>query len=48
LEGVGGGVRLRVEPINLMLQLDFAEARQTTPVTKKGDTFTHFMVSLGF
>jgi hemolysin activation/secretion protein len=48
LEGVGGGVRMRVEPINLLFQLDFAQAQQTTPVTKKGDTFTHFMVSLGF
>ena len=48
LEGVGGGVRISVKPINLSFLLDFAQAQQTTPVTKKGDTFTHFMLSLGF
>lgn len=48
LEGVGGGVRISIKPINLNFLLDFAQAQQTTPVTKKGDTFTHFMLSLSF
>ncbi|MDP1949359.1 MAG: ShlB/FhaC/HecB family hemolysin secretion/activation protein [Nitrospirota bacterium] len=48
LEGAGGGLRMRIEPINLNLQLDHAMALQTTGTTKRGDTFTHFMVSVGF
>ncbi|MGQ0812321.1 MAG: hypothetical protein ACT4OO_14010, partial [Nitrospiraceae bacterium] len=46
--GVGGGLRMRIEPINLQLQLDQAVALQPTSLTKRGDTFTHFLVSIGF
>lgn len=48
LEGAGGGIRMKVEPINLMFQFDQAVALQTASATKKGDTFAHFLVSLGF
>ena len=48
LEGVGGGLRMRIEPINLTLSFDQAVALQDSGVTKKGDTFAHFMVSIGF
>lgn len=48
LEGVGGGVRIKVDPMNLTFHLDYALALQTTAVTKKDDTFTHFLVSIGF
>ncbi len=48
LEGAGGGIRVKVEPINLTLQFDQAVAMQSTAATKKGDTFAHFMVTLGF
>jgi hypothetical protein len=48
LEGVGGGLRAKVEPINLTFQFDQAVALQTTPATKRGDTFAHFLLSIGF
>jgi len=48
LEGVGGGLRMRIEPINLTLSFDQAVALRDAGVTKKGDTFAHFMVSIGF
>lgn len=48
LEGAGGGIRMKVEPINLTLSFDQAVALQSTSATKRGDTFAHFMVSIGF
>ncbi|MCP9443007.1 MAG: hypothetical protein NNA20_10455 [Nitrospira sp.] len=48
LEGVGGGLRLRVEPINLTLSFDQAVALQDAADTRKGDTFAHFLLSVGF
>jgi hemolysin activation/secretion protein len=48
LEGVGAGFRMRIEPINLNLQFDEAIALQDTSATKRGDTFAHFLVSVGF
>jgi hemolysin activation/secretion protein len=48
LEGAGGGIRMKVEPINLTLSFDQAVALQDTAATKRGDTFAHFMVSIGF
>jgi hemolysin activation/secretion protein len=48
LEGVGGGLRLKVEPINLTVSFDQAVALQDAASTKKGDTFAHFLVSIGF
>ncbi len=48
LEGVGAGLRMKVEPINLTLQFDQAVALQDTTATKRGDTFAHFLVSIGF
>jgi hemolysin activation/secretion protein len=48
LEGAGGGFRMKVEPINLTLAFDQAVALQDTATTKRGDTFAHFMVSIGF
>jgi len=48
LEGVGAGFRMRIEPINLNLQFDQAVALQTATATKRGDTFAHFLVSIGF
>jgi hemolysin activation/secretion protein len=48
LEGVGAGLRLRVEPINLTLSFDQAVALQDAADTKKGDTFAHFLLSVGF
>jgi hemolysin activation/secretion protein len=48
LEGVGGGLRVKVEPINLTFQFDQAVALQTTPATKRGDTFAHFSLVIGF
>jgi hemolysin activation/secretion protein len=48
LAGAGGGFRMRIEPINLMLSFDQAVALQDTGITKKGDTFAHFLISIGF
>ena len=48
LEGVGAGLRMKVEPLNLILQFDQAVALQDTTATKRGDTFAHFLVSIGF
>lgn len=48
LEGVGAGLRLRVEPINLTLSFDQAVALHDAADTKKGDTFAHFLLSVGF
>ena len=48
LEGVGGGLRLKVEPINLNFLFDQGVALQSTGATKRGDTFAHFLVSIGF
>jgi hemolysin activation/secretion protein len=48
LEGAGGGIRMKIEPINLMLSFDQAVALQNTSATKRGDTFAHFMVNIGF
>ena len=48
LEGAGAGLRMRIEPMNLTLSFDQAVALQDSGVTKKGNTFAHFMVSIGF
>lgn len=48
LEGVGGGLRMKIEPINLNFQLDQGVALQKTFATKRGDTFAHFLVNIGF
>jgi hemolysin activation/secretion protein len=48
LEGVGAGLRMKIEPTNLMFSFDQAVALQTTGATKRGDTFAHFLVSIGF
>ncbi len=48
LAGTGGGFRMRIEPINLMLSFDQAVALRDTGITKKGDTFAHFLISIGF
>lgn len=48
LEGIGGGMRMKIEPINLTLQLDEGVALQKTAATKYGDTFAHFLISIGF
>ena len=48
LEGAGAGFRMKIEPINLTLSFDQAVALQDSGVTKKGNTFAHFMVSIGF
>lgn len=48
LEGVGAGIRMKIEPINLTLQLDEGVALQPTAATKRGDTYAHFLVSIGF
>jgi hemolysin activation/secretion protein len=48
LEGVGGGLRLKFEPINLAVSFDQAVALQDAAGTRKGDTFAHFLVNIGF
>ncbi len=48
LEGVGGGFRMKIEPINLNLQFDQGVALQTTGVTARGNTFAHFLINIGF
>jgi hemolysin activation/secretion protein len=48
LKGAGGGLRMKVEPINLNLQFDQGVALHDGTATKKGDTFAHFLVSIGF
>jgi hypothetical protein len=45
---VGAGLRLKVEPINLTFAFDQAVALQDAASTKKGDTFAHFLLSIGF
>jgi len=39
---------MKIEPINLNLQLDQGVALQKTFATKRGDTFAHFLVNIGF
>jgi hypothetical protein len=39
---------MKIEPSNLMLSFDQAVALQNTSATKRGDTFAHFMVNIGF
>ncbi|MBX9658648.1 MAG: BamA/TamA family outer membrane protein [Nitrospiraceae bacterium] len=48
LEGAGAGLRMKIDPINLSLQFDHAVALQPTGTTKRGDMFSHFLVSIGF
>jgi len=48
LEGVGGGVRAALAPFNLKVHLDQGFALRDSTVTKKGDTFVHFAVEIGF
>lgn len=48
LKGAGGGFRMKIEPINLNLQFDQGVALHDGTATKKGDTFAHFLVSIGF
>ncbi|MEW6248597.1 MAG: POTRA domain-containing protein [Nitrospirota bacterium] len=48
LEGIGGGVRAQLVPYNLQLQVDQGFALQDATVTRAGDTFVHFMVSLAY
>jgi hemolysin activation/secretion protein len=48
LEGVGGGIRALLSPFNLKLHLDQGFALRNAVVTKKGDSFVHFAVEIGF
>ena len=48
LEGVGGGLRAALAPFNLKLHLDQGFALRDASITKKGDTFVHFAVEIGF
>jgi hemolysin activation/secretion protein len=48
LEGVGGGVRAQLVPYNLNFQLDQGVALHDATVTKRGDTFVHFLLSIAY
>lgn len=48
LEGVGWGLRAQLVPYNLQLHLDQGFARKDATVTRAGDTFVHFVVSLAY
>jgi hemolysin activation/secretion protein len=48
LEGVGGGVRARLDPLNLNIRIDEGFALRNATLTQKGDTFLHFMLEMAF
>jgi hemolysin activation/secretion protein len=48
LEGVGGGFRARLVPYNLTVHFDQGLALRDATVTKRGDTFAHFMVTFAY
>jgi hemolysin activation/secretion protein len=48
LEGVGGGLRAELAPLNLKLHLDQGFALRDGSVTQKGDTFVHFAVEVAY
>jgi hemolysin activation/secretion protein len=48
LEGVGGGIRAQLVPYNLNFQLDQGLALSDATVTREGDTFVHFLVSIAY